>query len=281
MLMTPDKAAKRSDESFIIRTVDERDLDRILSANVQAVIYHPPTRPAWLVDLAAAVQSGAFQIPRIILPDVSRDEITSWLEANLPAETLAPAVRRALMEDVVALVDRLGRLGKVARFMLRIFTGAPTTDCGFHVDTVAPGAPAIGLLRVYNGAGTPYVEPGNVTSMREFYRYLSRRERLERERGSARRDGDRQTRESVEGEIMRLDRDLDFLKRPGETPVAPAGSIVALKHLDLSLHWSDHAKGLAWIHCSPMEGEPRLVVNITPAQVTSRFVRREASETAP
>jgi hypothetical protein len=88
-------------------------------------------------------------------------------------------------------------------------------------------------------------------------------------------------RESVEGEIMRLDREIDFLKRPCETLVAPAGSIVAFKHLDLSLHWSDHPKGLAWIHCSPMEGEPRLVVNITPARATSRFTHREASGIAP
>ena len=279
--MTPDKAAKRSDESFIIQTRDERDLDRILCANVQAVIYHPPTLPGWLLDLAATVQSGSFQVPRTILTNVRRDDIANWLDANLPAQELTPAVRGALMEDVAAMSDRLGRLSNVTRFALRIFTGAPNTECGFHVDTVAPGAPAFGLLRVYNGAGTQYVDPANVTSMRDFYRYLSRRERLKRELDFASRDSDQHSRNSIEGEIRRLDQDFDFLRRPGETRVAPAGSIVAFRHLDLSLHWSDHPKGLAWIHCSPMEGEPRLVVNITPARASSRFVRREASETAP
>jgi hypothetical protein len=42
-----------------------------------------------------------------------------------------------------------------------------------------------------------------------------------------------------------------------------AGAVVAFKHVDVGLHWTPHAKAKAWIHCSPMCGAARLVVNVT------------------
>jgi len=153
----------------------------------------------------------------------------------------------------------------VSRFHFRIFAAAPTTNCGFHVDTVAPGAVKWGLVRVYNGAGTEYVDPNDVVSMRDFYRYLSRRERLERERGEAQGCGNTERFARLEAEIQILDQEHAFLTPRGKVQVAPSRSIVAFKHLDVSLHWSDHSKALAWIHCSPMRGRARLVVNVAGA----------------
>lgn len=272
----PNVFAERSHEAVILQTQDERDLDKISSPSVQAVIFTPPSLPAWFAELAVAVQTGALQVPRTVLADTSRDEIAAWLENNLPVGVLGPEVRDALTADILALVDRVGALGDTTRFMLRIFTGAPNTECGFHLDTVPPGRHPCGLLRVYSGAGTAYVEPSNVSNMADFYRYLSRRERLTRERETARSEGETQARVSLDREIERLDAELDFLLRPDEVHTAPAGTIVGFKHLDIRLHWSDHDKSLAWIHCSPMEGEARLVVNVT-ANGPARLSRRRGT----
>lgn len=269
----PNVAAGRSREAVILRTQDERDLDQLSDPSVQAVIFTPPSLPLWYGELTRAVQSGAFVIPRTVLADASRDQIAAWLEEHLPAGVVAPGVRATLAADVLALVDRVGAAGDTRRFILRIFTGAPNTECGFHLDTVPPGRYPCGLLRVYGGAGTAYVEPVNVSSMAEFYRYLSRRERLARDRAAARGDGRADVCRRLDLEIECLDAELTFLLRPEEIYVAPAGSVVGFKHLDVSLHWSNHEKGLAWIHCSPMEGAARLVVNVTahgPARLRPR-----------
>lgn len=269
----PEHAAAGLDRAVIVRTHDERDLGRIAEADVQAVIYEPRPLPPWLMDVAAAVESGAFTVPRTVLPHAAADEIAAWLAAHLPDDGIAPDVRDALFDDVVGLGARLREGVGVSRLMLRIFTAAPTTECGFHVDTVPPGVPSWGLLRVYNGAGTEFVEPNNVTSIAEFYRYLGRRERLERDRRAARGEADAAACDRLEREVAALDGARTFLKRPDDILVAPAGAIVAFTHLDAGLHWAPHPKAKAWIHCSPMEGAPRLVVNVTASERARRRPR--------
>jgi hypothetical protein len=265
-----------SDRAVIVRTLDERDLRRIVDPHVAAVIYEPQAVASWLAPLAAAVESGVFVVPRTLLPNAGADEIAAWLATHLPDCGAAPDVREALVDDIRALVARVAEGTGASRFMLRIFTAAPTTECGFHVDTVPPGAPPWGLLRVYNGAGTRFVEPDNVTSLAEFYRYLGRRERLERERRVARGEGNADDCHRLEREIAQLDGACAFLKRPDDIPVAPAGAIVAFKHLDVRLHWTAHAKAKAWIHCSPMRGVPRLVVNVSSPERARRQSGRGA-----
>ena len=267
-MANPHRTAAPAHSARIVRTCEESALELIAEPNVQAVIYTPDPLPEWFTDLAGAVESGAFQIPRTTLYDVTRSGIGNWLEANLPSGEVAPEVRTALLEDILALPNRIAALAAVPRLQLRIFTGVPTTNCGFHVDTAPPAAPTLGLLRVYNGAGTAYVEPENVAGIGDFYRYLSRRERLERDRAAAHRSHDEDQFVRLEAEIARLDQERAFLKRADEVHVAPAGSIVAFRHLDVRLHWSEHAESLAWIHCSPMQGRPRLVVNVAAGQVT-------------
>jgi Protein of unknown function (DUF1826) len=265
--------ASGSDRAVIVRTRDEGELARIVEPHVQAVIYEPQPLPSWLAMVATAVESRALVVPRTVLPQANADEIAAWLSEHLRDGAVAPDVRDALFDDVLALVTRLGRSTGATRFMLRIFTAAPTTECAFHVDTVPPGAPPWGLLRVYNGAGTGFVEPDNVTSMAAFYRYLGRRERLERERRAARADGDAAAFDRLEGEIARLDGACSFLEHPDEVFVAPAGAIVAFKHLPAGLHWTPHTSAKAWIHCSPMHGAARLVVNVTSPELARRRPR--------
>jgi hypothetical protein len=270
---TVEHTAAGSEGGIIVRTHDERDLDRIADDQVQAVIYTPSRQPSWLGELAAAVERGSFLLPRTVLQRASRDEVAGWLAAHLPEGGIAPDVQDALFDDILGLIDRLATSARASRFMMRIFTAAPSTECGFHVDTVPPGAPTWGLLRVYNGPGTEFVEPGNVTSMAEFYRYLSRRERFERERREARVRGDTAAYEQLNRDIAELDSARSFLLRPHEIFVAAAGAIVAFKHIDVRFHWESHGKERAWIHCSPMKGPPRLVVNVTSPEAALRRAR--------
>ncbi|TMQ04286.1 MAG: DUF1826 domain-containing protein [Deltaproteobacteria bacterium] len=259
--------------AIIVHARDEQELDRIIEPSVQAVIYQPPSLPAWLGAVAGAVERGALAVPRTTLASARRDELAAWLEHHVPVGAVADEVRAALIEDVLAMSDRLAIRTGGGRFLMRIFTGAPSTECGFHVDTVPPGAPVWGLLRVYNGAGTAYIEPDNLDSVAAFYRYLGRRERLARERREARAAGDGAAAARLESEIVALDARPAFLHRPQDIHVAPAGAIVAFKHLDIRLHWSSHGRAAAWIHCSPMAGAPRLVVNLTVPQAVPRSAR--------
>jgi len=270
--MASSTPAADSAEAVVICTQDDSELDAITKQRVQAVIYIPPVLPAWFSVLASAVQDGSFHIPRTVLPNLSRNAIDDWLDQNLPDAMVETGLRVSLKDDIVGLVDRLGSLSGATRFMLRIFTDAPTNDCGFHVDSVPPGASTYGFLRVYNGPGTEYVEPANVSGMTEFYRYLSRRERLVRESKAASTDGRADDLAGLKRAISALDHDKAFLVHRGEIKVAPAGSIVAFKHIDIRYHWSDHDKALAWIHCSPMAGQPRLVVNVTAPERVLRIV---------
>jgi hypothetical protein len=279
-MASPIPIAGCADDAVVICTHDDRELEAITNPTVQAVIYIPPALPAWFTDVASAVLGGALSIPRSVLPSASRNAIDNWLEQNLPITAVTPEVRGSLKDDVLGLVNRLGSLSHASRFMLRIFTEAPTTECGFHVDSVPPGAPTWGFLRVYNGAGTEYVHPANVTSMADFYRYLSRRERLIRESKAARSDGSEAEYARLQQAIADLDNERAFLVRREEIGIAPAGSIVAFKHIDIRYHWSNHSKAMTWIHCSPMAGEPRLVVNVTAPEPIAHTVPRARGETA-
>jgi hypothetical protein len=248
---------------MILRTSNERDLEQILTPEVQAVVYTPPAQPRWLEQLAVAVERGAFVVARTVLSRQRRDEIAWWLDENLPRAVVSEKVRESLIADVLSLTDRMNTAIGNGRFRLCIFTSAPTTASGFHVDIAPPGAPAWGLLRVYNGAGTAYVQPTNLIGTREFKSFVSRRGRLARQRRKARRDGDGDRVAQLSREIEHLDRARPFLRRPEEIQVAPAGTIVAFKLLDTSLQRLDPDPALAWIHCSPDEGLPQLVVNVT------------------
>lgn len=261
-------------EALIIRTDEESELERITSDCVQAVICTPTPLPRWMDELAIAVQTGALHIPRVTLHAIDRASLDRWFEQTIPHDVPSVQTRNHLKQDLLRLVDRLAAASGGSRFMLRVFTESPTTECGFHVDSVPAGAPQWGFLRVYNGAGTAYVEPANLTSMADFYRYLARRERLERERRIARRAGDIASCARLEQEVMELDAHPCFLKRPQEICIAPAGAIVAFKHISIADHWSFRSESLPWIHCSPMEGEARLVVNVTTTEPMHRSAPR-------
>ena len=281
MITTADPVSERSDEAFIVLTDEEQGLYQIETPMVQAVIYIPNNLPHWFEELAEAVRKGEFQVPRTVIPRASHDQIETWLENNLPTSPHTSTDFRGVVKtDILALVDHVGMISGATRFMLRILTAAPNTECGFHVDTVPPGANPWGLLRVYAGAGTAFVDPSNVTSMADFYHYLSRRERLTRERRLADDAGDKNAFEELQRQLEQLDSEGAFLFRPNDIQVAPAGSIAVFKHLDVSLHWSNHAKSMAWIHSSPMTGDTRFLVNLSPDEPPHFRFRRGRGATA-
>lgn len=280
-MKTANAVSKGTDEALILVTDEEQGLHQIIDPMVQAVIYIQRNLPPWFEELAEAVRKGDFHVPRTVIPRAMRGEIEAWLENNLPTSPdTSTDLRELVKTDILALVDRAGKISGATRFMLRILTAVPNTECGFHVDTVPPGANPWGLLRVYVGAGTEFVDPANVTSMTDFYRYLSRRERLTRERRVANNDGDKNACERLQREIEQLDSERAFLHRPNDIQVAPAGSIAVFKHLDVSLHWSNHAKSMAWIHSSPMAGDTRFLVNLSPDEPSPFRFRRDRGATA-
>lgn len=278
-MATPNAIPQSDDQAVILRTDDERDLYRVMNPLVQAVIYMPRSLPDWFDELEATVKAGGFEVPRTVLPNATREQIEDWLENNLPFPETQADIRGLVKIDILALVDHVGRMSGASRFMLRILTAEPNTECGFHVDTVPLGASPCGLLRVYTGAGTDYVDPSNVTSTADFYRYLSRRERLSRDRTQARRDQDVIACEQLDREIEQLDHERPFLRDSENICTASAGSIVSFKYLDVSSHWSNHAKSMAWIHSSPMAGERRFLVNISPDE-SSRSPRPRRKDTS-
>lgn len=249
----------------ILQSFDPSDLDRICSPDMQAVLYIEPVEPPWITELAEAVTRGCYQVPRTILHAVPPQTIEEWLENQLPRDGVDKAVWQALRNDILSLLRWLGRTTGASRFIFRVQTGCPSRHCGYHVDTVPPGAPAWGVLRVYNGAGTNFVPSDNLLSTAEFYRYVRRRERLIRDWQLCEQGGELEAAQGLLGQVQSLDAALAFLHRPHDIHTAAAGTVVAFKHLDASLYWSNHAKELAWIHCSPMEGAARLLVNIAPA----------------
>lgn len=248
----------------VVEQVEDREgLDAALRHGVQAAIAAPEHDEAWRAELSAAVARGEFKFPRTVLPAVTHEDLRHWLDRLLLHQPVQAELARELRDDVLSLVRLQGVLARSAVFMVRLSTDAPSRRCGFHVDTVAPRAPTIGLLRVYGGAGTDYVEPSNVLGSDDFYRDLSARERLARELERAAVAGDEAAWEEASRAIDQLDCRPRFLRDPPQVKVAAAGTIVAFRHLDVRRHWSSHPMGLAWVHRSPMEGEPRVVVSVT------------------
>ncbi len=264
----------------VLVTAEEPDLDRVREPDVLAVVWVPPRLPAWLTEVDAAVRAERLRVPRTVLDGVSPGDAADWLAGHLQPAGLTEATAAALVDDVRRLAERTARLTGAARCLVRILTAAPTPHCGFHVDTVAPGAAPWGLVRVYNGAGTAYVEPAAVSRMREFYWYLGRRERVVRDLEGARGSGERRAVAELERERARLDRERPFVADPAAVATVPAGAVVAFTHLDAGRLWSDHDPNLAWIHCSPMSGTPRLVVNVTPRGRARPAAARGAGATA-
>jgi hypothetical protein len=248
----------------VVVTQDPAQLGHVRLAGVQAVILEPGSRRGWEARLAFAVENGAFKIPRQTLTIGQAEGVAHVLETCLSTEGLDFETRLALVDDIVDLADKLEQISGCPGIMLRIFTEAPTEVCGFHFDTVRPRLPPFGLLKVYNGECTRYVLACDIINILAFYRYLGRRERL-----SAKWRAACAERQAAEGdrwraEMRELDRSLPFLRPRAAVHQVCAGAIVAFRHLDAREHWSDHPVDRAWLHCSPMFGLVRLVVNLTP-----------------
>lgn len=251
-------------QAQIIIAAEATAMARVREPGVQAVIVQPQRRAEWEVTLAVAVESGAYRIARCKLLVPRAESLVHVLEQNLPEAGLAFEVRLALIDDIAQLAEHLAATAGCRGLMLRLFTEAPSAHCGFHVDTVAPGRQPFGILKVYNGAGTAYVDPADVRSPQDFYRYLSRRERLAREWRAARERGAEDEAERLRAGLRELDATLAFLHPAAAIRQVPAGAMVAFRHLDVREHWSPQGPAQAWIHCSPMEGVRRLVLNLTP-----------------
>ena len=196
------------------------------------------------------------------MPWQTSAEIHNWLKECIPVEGVTAATREALIQSLLKLVECAQDLTGASQFMIRLFTGRPNCRCGYHVDTVPSGAPAVGILHVFNGAPTLYVDSENVTTMRDFYEYLGVRERLARLMTRAQGKGDHGRYLEAMQNIRQFDTKPPFLRDPDNVNTIPAESIIAFKQVDSRMHWSDHPASLAWIHASPSEGTPRLVVNI-------------------
>ncbi|MGW1171574.1 hypothetical protein [Streptomyces sp. NPDC002550] len=242
-----------------------------------AVIVSPGHEEPWLQELSVAVTSGRLTIPRTVLPAVTLAELAAWgatVTAGLPGD-----VATALVDDMVAIAERVVHTDRasIERVQVRSFTESPTRRCGFHVDTVPAQAPVIGALRVYNGATTEYVEPCDVLSVTAFYDYLSRRERLSRVLDEPASTGP-VTAESAHAELTAMDEAPQFLRAGGVIRRVPERATVYFKHLDIRRHWSPHPLAEAWIHRSPMNGAPRLVLNVSPAQGSRPARSRRSAE---
>lgn len=220
-----------------------------------AAIVGPVMDEPWRDELTAVVESGDLDINRIeFTGDV--DAIADLLDRHVPSGPISRGGRDAFLSDVLDLVQVAEEMSASRTMRLRILTEQPNRRCGFHVDTVPPGAPSWGLLRVYNGEGTRWVPPEAVRSMGSFYDWLHRRDRVVRDQAHDLDERD--------AHLAAVDEHLDFLTDRSAISVVPSGARVVLRHLPADQHWSDHPVGRAWIHCSPMSGRRRLVVNVNP-----------------
>jgi hypothetical protein len=122
-----------------------------------ALFVEPAGGRGWLDEIGEAVLTGRLSITRTVITSATADELIGW--ARSAAVVLPNRVRTPLVEELRELSRVVCELGNVARLTLRAFTEPATRRCGFHVDTVPPQAPPVGVLRVYNGACTEYVEP--------------------------------------------------------------------------------------------------------------------------
>ncbi|MDQ0808567.1 hypothetical protein QFZ63_000281 [Streptomyces sp. B3I7] len=257
--------------SGVLHGSTARDIARLTNPGPTAVIVPREEHAGWLDELAELVVTRRLVIARTTLTAVSLDDFARWFRAALADTTRA--VSGPLLDDMTGIVEQVMATTDVGRVMVRVFTEAPTRRCGFHVDTVPPQAPTIGALRVYNGPTTEYVACDDVVSMAAFYAYLSRRERLSRAAGagacSVTAAG------SAPGRLIAMDEAPSFLRPRAPVHRVPRDATVYFKHIDVRQHWSPHPVTDVWIHRSPMQGAPRLVLNVSPAQpVPTRRGRR-------
>ena len=152
----------------------EKDIACVLDSDVVAVIAEPSRAEPWIEELSRAVSSGDFVVPRTILDGVAVADIAQFLSQLLDASRLPDAPRAALRADLLSLAACCADLTGAKRLRFRFFTDVPNGRCSYHVDVVPPGAPTSALIRVYCGARTEYVDPGNLASWEEFYSWSSR-----------------------------------------------------------------------------------------------------------
>lgn len=238
------------------------DIARLTDPGLTAVIVAREERPGWLDELAELVVTRRLVIARTTLTAVSLDDFARWSRTALADTTRA--VSGPLQDDMTGIVEQVMTTADVGRVMVRVFTEAPTRRCGFHVDTVPPQAPTIGAVRVYNGPTTEYVACDDVVSMAAFYTYLSRRERLSRAAGAGACGATAAG--SALGQLMAMDDAPSFLRSRAPVHRVPRDATVYFRHIDVRRHWSPHPVTDVWIHRSPMQGIPRLVLNVSPAQ---------------
>lgn len=256
-------AATDSSTGTIVRTADPRDLALIRRPDVQAVVCSQASRTSPSGEVAARVADGTFKFARVTLSRATRPDIERWLAAALPTHAVSGTALAALELDVLDLVSRCASLTDSSHFEFRALVGPPTTRCGYHVDTAPPGRTSISLLRVFCGPTTEYVEPTDVISIQEFYRYLARRERWTRELSTADSSGEEVASHRLAVQFATMDDAPSFLRPGAAVHVVPDDTVVAFKVLDVSRHWSRHPKAAAWIHRSPMAGAPRLLVTVS------------------
>jgi len=257
----PNIARERAVTERVLIATHADDLDQIRDDGVQAVLFVPHDLPEWIDELAAAMDAGTFEVPRTILHGCSPSEIESCIDRLLARSVLSPGAAAGLKMDILGMVETCRRLTAATRYRFRCLTDTPNCDCGFHVDTVAAHVPTTGLLRVYCGPATEYVDPPGVTSWMDFYRYVFDRHQL------------RHTIETSEGEACELARarrdKLDnfppFIEDTGCLKVVPDGSVVSFRLVDSRFLWSaylDTRRARGWIHRSPMRGARRFMVSI-------------------
>jgi hypothetical protein len=253
-------------EATVLVTQDVNELVRVREPAVAAVVLQPEQQREWLAPLGKAVESGRLRVRRTVLPGVSETEVRRWLHQGVDVDNGLPDLKEALIADLMDLVTLTSTITGGECFVFRLFTEAPRRHCGYHVDTVAPGAPPWGLVRVYNGETTSYIDPAAVTSMADFYRYFGRRERLVR-RAEAEAD------QVALEETICLDQSPPFVRDEHAVRTVPAGAVVAFTHVDAQEMFAPSATQSPWIHCSPMSGAVRLVVNISAARTPRRLPR--------
>jgi hypothetical protein len=261
-------------QGTVLITNHFEDLIRVRAPAVTAVVLQPEQENGRLAPLAEAVETGHVRVRRTVLSGVSEDEIRSWLYDGIEVDVDFLDLKEALISDLTDLVALTGAVTDGDHFIFRLFTEAPRRHCGYHVDTVVPGAPPWGLVRVYNGETTAYVDPAAVTSIADFYGYFGRRERLVRQveaEGSS----------SAQSEIMCLDEAPPFVRHPRAVRNVPAGAIVAFTHLAAQEMFAASVSQSPWIHCSPMSGVVRLVVNISAVRGRRPPPRATAVQSSP
>jgi hypothetical protein len=250
-----------SGDERVVSATCSGDLEQLREAGVQAVLLPLSLPPAWMVELACLSAEDAFNVPRTILHGVTLTEIEASVNGRLAASGLPPGVTGPLRADMLSLVETCRRLTGCDRFRFRFLTDTPNCDCNFHVDTVPPRVPTAGVLRVYFGAGTEYLDPAGLTSWMDFYRYVFDRHRLTRRAES----GDAEARHAATAARDQIDRCMPFISDLAAVKAVPAGTLVAMKLVDGRFLWAEHLharKARGWIHRSPMQGARRFMVSV-------------------